>query len=442
MKYLIKSLIKITLFLINLIKLMGGGLVLFGRLLAKPLSVFLKLFYYILIFPVYRFYLLLAKRAGFNRAGRQKFFNWVLADKRLIHFLIIIFTGCLVYGNLTAANQDITAEEAVGNTILARLVSDELASSDTLIEEGRGPNRYGEDYNLLALSPQTQLTTYEEVFDESNDETVDSGTVTVRSIPDRSEPVSYVVKQGDTLSTIAQSFGISVNTVLWANNLTARSYIRPGDKLSILPVTGVLHKVTRGESIKSIASKYGVGETVILEINRLANANQIKIGQQILIPGGRPLSSVVAVVKKSATTAASERAEIQEAKASASPVYGNKMNWPTVGFRITQYYSWRHNGLDIANKTGTPIYAADAGVVEVVGYNAGGYGNQIVINHGGGKKTRYAHLSAFAVKVGQEVGKGQNIGAMGSTGRSTGPHVHFEVMINGARYNPLNYVSY
>ena len=115
------------------------------------------------------------------------------------------------------------------------------------------------------------------------------------------------------------------------------------------------------------------------------------------------------------------------------------MAWPTVGARITQYFSWRHVGVDIANKTGTPLYAADAGVVEFAGW-ATGYGNSIVINHGGGKKTRYGHASKLFVKVGDEVEKGENIAAMGSTGWSTGPHLHFEVMINGAKYNPLNYI--
>ena len=95
--------------------------------------------------------------------------------------------------------------------------------------------------------------------------------------------------------------------------------------------------------------------------------------------------------------------------------------------------------MDIAAKTGTAIYAADAGTVESVGWGTG-YGNQIVINHGGGKKTRYAHLSKFYAKKGDIVSKGQTIAAMGSTGWSTGPHLHFEVIINGRKYNPLNYI--
>ena len=128
-------------------------------------------------------------------------------------------------------------------------------------------------------------------------------------------------------------------------------------------------------------------------------------------------------------------------KTSAPKVSGNKMAWPTNGHTITQYFSWRHPGVDIANHIGTPVYAADSGVVLIAqgGYN-GGYGNTIVIDHGGGKKTRYGHASRLLVKPGQVVEKGEEIMLMGSTGRSTGPHLHFEVIINGAKYNPLSYV--
>lgn len=116
------------------------------------------------------------------------------------------------------------------------------------------------------------------------------------------------------------------------------------------------------------------------------------------------------------------------------------MNWPAGVRKITQYFSWRHTGLDIAGPLGTPIYAADSGTVEIEGWGSG-YGNQIVINHGGGKKTRYAHLSKFYVEKGEAVTKGQAIAAMGSTGWSTGSHLHFEVIINGTKYNPLNYIK-
>ncbi len=124
----------------------------------------------------------------------------------------------------------------------------------------------------------------------------------------------------------------------------------------------------------------------------------------------------------------------------SKPVAGNKMHWPTEGSIITQYYSWRHKGLDIANKTGTPLYAADTGTILESGWR-NGYGYQVLIDHGGGKKTRYAHASALHVKVGEKVSKGQTIASMGSTGWSTGPHIHFEVIINNIKQNPLHFIK-
>ncbi len=169
----------------------------------------------------------------------------------------------------------------------------------------------------------------------------------------------------------------------------------------------------------------------------------MKIGQRLLIPGGKKLSTQLAQASASSlrkTVSGLSAIKNLIKPQSVKPAPGNKMIWPTVGHRITQYYSWRHSGLDIANKTGTPLYAADSGKVEIAGW-ARGYGNTIVVNHGGGKKTRYAHLSKFYVGVGQKVGKGETIGLMGNTGWSTGPHLHFEVIINGVKYNPLSYIK-
>ncbi|KKQ59341.1 MAG: Peptidase M23 family protein [Parcubacteria group bacterium GW2011_GWE2_38_18] len=211
-----------------------------------------------------------------------------------------------------------------------------------------------------------------------------------------------------------------------------------------MPISGVTYKVARGESLKSIAAKYDVSEEEILAYNDIGSNGQLQIGQKLMIPGGKKdsyaenkpktysgLSLIKDLIKPSSNT---------PKPTDSAPRVGNKMNWPTVGYRITQYFSWRHFGIDVANKIGTPLYAADAGVVEVAGWG-NGYGNQILINHGGGKKTRYAHLSKFSVKKGDHVNKGQVVGLMGSTGWSTGSHIHFEVIINGVKYNPLNYVK-
>jgi len=258
------------------------------------------------------------------------------------------------------------------------------------------------------------------------------------SSPQRDKIVYYTVQKGDTVSTIARNFDITINTILWANNLSAYSLIRPGDSLTILPYSGVVHTVKSGDTISRISKLYGVEDEKILSSNNLGGV--LKIGDKIIVPGGSKLITAVATTRTSNTTGLSIIRDIVKAPSAVST--GAKMVWPTVGQRITQYFSWKHNGLDIANKVGTPIYAAESGTVEIAqgGWN-GGYGNTIVINHGGGKKTRYGHLSKLYVKAGNSVEKGENIGLMGSTGRSTGSHLHFEVLINGTRYNPLNYVK-
>ncbi len=256
----------------------------------------------------------------------------------------------------------------------------------------------------------------------------------------RSEIIYYTVASGDTVSGMANKFKISVNTILWSNNLTAFSLIRPGDKLIILPVSGTVYNIKSGDTVGRIALRFGVEENSIFQYNNIKSAGDLKIGQTIIIPGGKKISDTVAV--KTTTTSRSGNAVAVIEKLinpKKAPNSSTSMTWPTEGHRISQYYSWRHTGLDIANKVGTPLYAAESGTVEFAGWS-NGYGNNVVINHGGGKKTRYAHASKLYVKVGEEVDRGEQIAAMGSTGWSTGSHIHFEVIVNGVKYNPLNYI--
>lgn len=452
MRKIVKILVEISLFLakiIILIKKMVIGI--FNKLIKWPAFFILKFIYHSLVLPIYRSYLFIIKKIAFKKSKEQKFFTAILTNKRLIHVLIILLTTVVVYGNLTAARDAIASEEVVGKTILGKLVFDELANADQLIEEYQEEgimhptqSSYLDQYAFL--EPDQTIATREELdlledFDPDMVDVVvpvgETGIATSRTVQDRTDIVEYTVQPGDTISTIAQAFGITVNTILWENNLTSYSYIKPGQELTILPESGVRHRISSGDSLIALAKKYDVSQEDIMVANNIDNANQLRIGQLLMIPGGTQFTTTARSTTTSSTSVASN-----SSGDSAKPVYGSKMNWPTQGHTITQYYSWRHNGLDIANKIGTPIYAADAGTIEIAGWNSGGYGNQIVIDHGGGKQTRYAHLSSFGVKVGDTVDKGQYIGGMGSTGRSTGSHLHFEVIIDGKRYNPLNYVEY
>lgn len=253
----------------------------------------------------------------------------------------------------------------------------------------------------------------------------------------RTEVIYHTVLPGEVVGRIAQNYGLSVLTVLWANNLTSRSYIRPGDKLKILPMDGVEHTVKKGDTINKIASAYDAKVADIVKFNKLQEGGEdIVIGETLMIPNGeKPAPVYVAPTRSKSFNSIVAPAPSVDAPA------GSRYIWPTSARRITQYYGWRHTGLDIAGPIGTPLYAARAGTVikSQCGWN-GGYGCYVILDHGGGVKTLYGHASELFVSVGDEVAQGQTIAAMGSTGRSTGSHIHFEVRIGSSRVNPLQYI--
>jgi LysM repeat protein len=235
----------------------------------------------------------------------------------------------------------------------------------------------------------------------------------------------YIVREGDSLSQIAEMFGVSVNTILWANSIPKATGIKEGDELIILPITGVRHIVKKGDTMKSIAEKYRGDVTDILAYNQLDTAEDIKVGDTIVIPGGEIEAPKEAPKKSSSKGAAS----------SAAGVARSGFTHPVPGAIRTQGIHG-YNGVDLGAPVGTPVRAAAAGEVIISrssGWN-GGYGQYIVVKHPNGTQTLYAHLSSNGVGVGTKVAQGQTIGAVGNTGRSTGSHLHFEV--RGAK-NPF-----
>lgn len=253
------------------------------------------------------------------------------------------------------------------------------------------------------------------------------------------EIITHVVEENETISMIAERYGLSTNTILWENNLKDISTIKPGMELKILPLDGVRHQVKRGETIYSIASRYGLDRSqaqmiVDYPFNEFLSDETFELvaGQWLMVPEGvRPSEVAVPTIPRVAQAPLTPDA--------GSVVAQGSFMWPASG-RITQGYLFYHRAIDIANQGGGPILAADAGVVTSAGWNGGGYGNAIVIDHGNGFQTLYAHLSAVQVQVGQRVGGGNVIGQMGSTGRSTGVHLHFEIRHGGTMVNPLNYL--
>lgn len=243
----------------------------------------------------------------------------------------------------------------------------------------------------------------------------------------RDKIVEYKVQSGDTLSSVAAKFGVSVETIRWQNSLTKDS-IKEGQILQILPVTGVSHTVKKGDTVYSIAKLYDASSQAIVDFpfNTFTNDEtfELAIGQVIIVPDG--------VMPK-----AQAPARIRQITPDAGTVVASgQFVWPTGG-TITQYFSWFHKALDIANSSQPDVLAADSGKVITAGWSSVGYGNHVVIDHGNGYRTLYGHMQTIYVVAGQTVGRGGRIGKMGSTGRSTGSHTHFEVILNGVYINPL-----
>ena len=420
----------------------------------RPGLVILRFLFYKVLVKAYQLHLTIIKRLGWSSKINKSFSFFI--NQKLIHIIVGSLTAFFIIFNLAQKTQAVSPEEMTGRTFLSEIISSEFSDNDQLIEEYFDEEAaitpiqqtYLDNLSAVRVSPAAEMSEPEKdnLFEETQGNAQSGNLInpglaaTSRGQRPREENVSYIVRSGDTISTIAAQFGVSVNTILWENDLTAYSLIKPGNNLVILPLTGVTHNVKRGETIMAIAAKYGVEVDKIMAANKLADAEKLSVSQKLIIPGGNKIS-VPAAVKQLARLNNPPPSIVNLFKPeSLKSIISNKLAWPTVGYRITQYYSWRHHAIDIANKTGTPIYAADAGVIEVAGWGAG-YGNQIVINHGGGVKSRYAHMSKFYVKNGQKVSKGEAIGGIGSTGRSTGPHVHFEYIINGVKYNPLNYLK-
>ena len=240
----------------------------------------------------------------------------------------------------------------------------------------------------------------------------------------------YTVQADDTIAGIAAQFNVSVNTILWANGLSSKTTINVGDYLTILPTTGVLHTVASGDTLLAIANKYDVEATDVAKYNNLPDTSKLSIGQKLIVPDGY-------ITPRKAPRSTSGNARLADGPVPPSSTdLAAGFIWPTITKNISQYFRWGHTGIDIPNRSYPPVYAASAGTIEFAG-RLGAYGNVVIINHGGGLSTYYAHNSVLYVSKGAQVTKGQTIAKMGSTGRSTGPHVHFEVRRNGRPVNPF-----
>lgn len=254
------------------------------------------------------------------------------------------------------------------------------------------------------------------------------------------EIITHVVQEGETLSSIAQRYGLEVTTILWENKLAEKTVIKPGVELKILPVDGVRHQVARGETIYSVGQKYGLDKAQVQVIvdypfNEFLNDETFELatGQFVMVPDG------VIQERKAEIVRPADRI-VQTTPDAGSVTAVGSFVWPAAG-RITQGYRFYHKALDIANGSGGPILAADGGTVIASGWDASGYGNRVLVDHGNGYITLYGHLSVLQVVPGQTVNRGAVLGQMGSTGRSTGTHLHFEIRQGGVLHNPSQFLQ-
>lgn len=256
--------------------------------------------------------------------------------------------------------------------------------------------------------------------------------ITLISEKPRDKVLDYEVKEGDTISSVANEFAVSEETILWENSLTAKSKIKPGDTLRVLPVSGVGHKVKQGDTVYSVAKIYRANAQAILDFpfNNVGDDFAVTTGDVLIVPDGAP-------PEKAKPAPTQYLAKGQQQKYGVADLGSTQFGWPATGL-MAQYYSWYHPGLDISNISGGPIRAAASGTVSIAGWpDNSGYGNRVILDNGNGYTTLYAHMSAIYVSPGQKIAKGEVLGMMGSTGRSTGTHLHLEIRKNGATLNPL-----
>jgi len=266
-------------------------------------------------------------------------------------------------------------------------------------------------------------------------------------------PLSYTVEPGDSLAGIALRFGIDVPTLVSSNDLDDPDLLPTGWKLKVLPVPGVLYRVAEGDTLNRISARYDVAIRDILRANDLESSELIAPGQELVLPGARPFVARAAAPEAAepvagaapaaepAPAAAAQRATPQLA---SLPVAREAFLWPARG-PITTYFGevgWTsprgHAGVDISAPWGAPVVAAAGGRVLLATRAGGGYGIEIILDHGDGLRTVYGHLSELDVQTGEAISRGQLIGLVGSTGFSTGPHLHFEVRRNGELRDPLS----
>ncbi len=253
----------------------------------------------------------------------------------------------------------------------------------------------------------------------------------------------HTIESGESLSIIAQRFGVSSKTIMWENGIANANSIRAGQTLLVPPVDGISHTIVSGDNLEKLADKYDITSDAIIAQNAL-ESDVLSKGQKLFLPGAEPIQPISTIASNNTVASTGARIDARSyANSSSAPTIGKVFIYPTKG-SITQGYHAGHYAIDIADRSKPPVWAAGGGTITKAssGTWGGGYGNHVVIDHGNGLQSLYAHLDSLSVYQGQSVGQGDVIGVMGNTGRvygATGIHLHWEVINNGVKQYPGNF---
>lgn len=439
-----------------------------GRIMAPAIQTAYSVLVRFLLLPAYKLLMLARLRVGRLFTSVRGAIFFVFTNRYVFHGMIAIISVGVIGTQLRT--KEANAYEAGQKSLLYALVTQ---GQPSFVEETVRPELIVKDSHYLgsetvdaSLGVDFHYATVAE--DVPLADTSVPGAIALQpgaedaGIPGTTQPEkrtkteTYIVREGDVIGQIAADFNVNVGTILWANGLTTRSTIRPGQALKIPPVSGVLHTVKSNDTLISIAKRYDANVDEIREANQLAPDAVLTLGEELVVPGGTPPTLTTSVAAAPSNVRSSVPISTISGKAYDlyQEVTGNsddrarpddrteepattRLLWPTDHHQINQYFGWRHTGLDIHGRYENAIYASEDGVVEVAGWNSGGYGLMVLLNHGGGLKTRYAHASKLFVTAGQQVKRGEVLAMVGTTGRSTGPHLHYEVILNGSFQNPL-----
>ncbi len=475
-----KTLVRVFLALIRMGEKLSTPLASFMRWVRRIFAPVGRIILRALILPVYGFIVFTKIRIQRLAVPTRGFFLFLITNRYLLHATIGGLTLAIVGLNLQTRN--VHAQDIGERSILFALASDDRFD---VLEEPVHLSA-ASDSHYLGSGTIVPIPNIDFDYHATENDTSVSAIIPGTIVAEPYEPVesevpikkpkqpgiqTYIVKDNDTLSSIAHRFGVNIGTIVWNNKLNDRAYLQPGDVLRIPPTSGMIITVKLGDTLAKLAKKYHVNAQEIAASNVIAD-HSLAIGTFLVIPGLEPSDleqtrtqilaqapvvkpkpiakpTLVAILTEPGASADEEQHSDETPVATpvtpppsidTSDLPSNRLLWPTSGHSVTQYYGWQHTGLDIDGDYSSPIYAAADGVVETAGWNSGGYGLMILIDHENGIKTRYGHSSKLFVKAGDVVKRGQVISMVGTTGRSTGTHLHFEVYKNGKRTNPLTWI--